>query len=281
MKNKMSRELDQFYTRSHTAQHVIETIQREVGSFSKFSFFLEPSAGKGALYRHLPRKKRLGIEIEPSKSFIERDFLSITDDEWKEMIPYEKNEVLVVGNPPFGKNGSTARKFLNRLADLSETICLILPSSFAKYTMKNKVHPNLHLSYSESLPSNSFTFDGEVYDVSTVLQIWIWKNEKREKKVPRKTHPDFEFLSPSKRKQMGDMKDVILVQRIGARAGQVMPPDSDKTSSNYHYLLPHVSNLRKRLLDLDLENAEYKYLTAGYPSIGQTELIEIYSLKWD
>lgn len=274
-----SRELDQFYTRKETAKDVIKMSRKTIGSFDNYKLFVEPSAGTGSLYNLLPKGKRIGVEIELTERFIHRDFLSISDEEFGEYVKYSTSEVVVIGNPPFGKNSSTAIEFVNRCSFIADTICMILPATFNKTSIQNKINLDLHLIYSQSLPKDSFIFEDAIKDVPSVFQIWKRKDEKRVKVNLPTTHNDFHFLTAQRYAQYtGD--DVIVIQRVGQRAGQIMPKNVQKSSTNYYYIVPDVPNLRKKLEKLDLENHPCKYETAGMPSISKTELIQIYSERY-
>lgn len=276
----VSRQLDKFYTRPQTAKIVVDEVKKEVGELDLFDLIVEPSAGEGALFDLFP-ENRLGIEIENTDRFLQMDFLSVTAEEWKLIVPYPHSKVIVIGNPPFGKNGSTALAFLNKSVDIADTICMILPATFLKPSMQNRVHPYLHLLKTVRLPDNSFTFEGQIWNVPTVFQIWKRKKDKRAKIHRSLTHKDFQFIDSSKfEKGKG-----IIVQRVGARAGQIMPVNSNKASKNYHYIIPNekleVDVLLERFSSLGLEEAECKTNTSGMPSISKSEIIDLYSRRFD
>jgi hypothetical protein len=85
------------------------------------------------------------------------------------------------------------------------------------------------------------------------------------------THEDFRFVE-----SLTSGKDVFIIQRVGARAGQILK-DVVKTSKNYYYIEPLKEGVLEKMKSLNLENSVSKYQTAGYPSIGKGELVEMYS----
>ena len=62
--------------------------------------------------------------------------------------------------------------FIKRSSEFADTIAFILPLSFAKPSMKNKIPEYFHLQYEEVLPDDSYLLDGESYSVKCVFQIW-------------------------------------------------------------------------------------------------------------
>ena len=55
------------------------------------------------------------------------------------------NKIHVIGNPPFGRQSSLAIKFIRHSAKFCNTISFILPKSFKKDSMRNKVPLDFHL----------------------------------------------------------------------------------------------------------------------------------------
>ena len=125
-------------------------------------------------------------------------------------------KVLVIGNPPFGQQNSIAVKFINHAAIFADRVAFILPISFKKESVQNRISLNMHLTYEEDLPKNSFTFNGDNYDVKCVFQIWDRKEEKRIKKAKTNlnTNNMFDFV------RKADSPDAV-IHRVGGRAGTV------------------------------------------------------------
>lgn len=263
-------EMDQFFTKPQIAKELISETDKLVG-FSNFDIIIEPSAGSGSFYDFLPQTKRIGIDIDatPQSPYIQKDFLLLTP---LELGIKDRDKVLIIGNPPFGKNSSKALQFLNHSFLFSNFVCFILPNTFNKTSIQNKIDLNFSLRYSKELPLNSFILNGQDYDVPCVFQIWEKSERQREKKKTVLTHKDFRFV-----KSLEDGKDVFIIQRVGARAGQILK-NTVKTSKNYYYIEPLTQGVLERFQSLNLENSRIKYQTAGYPSIGKGELIEMYDL---
>ncbi len=178
--------LDQFYTNVDVAKTCLSGI-----IFDDYDVVLEPSAGSGSFYNLLPTNKRFGIDLEPAHPEVSKqnffDFKHI-----------EGKKYFVVGNPPFGKNSSLAVKFFNHSAGFADRIAFVVPRTFRKVSIQNKLDLNFHLVREEMLPANSFHVPGgEQYNVPCVFQVWERRNYEREKVDLPVEHPDFVFLGTS------------------------------------------------------------------------------------
>jgi hypothetical protein len=244
---------DKFYTKSHIAKSCIEKIT------DNYDLWIEPSAGDGSFYSLLPCNK-IGIDIMPENSnLIKHDFLT-----W---FPINSGNFITIGNPPFGKNSSLAVKFFNHAATFSNTIAFIVPRTFEKTSVQNRLDKSFHLVYNEVLPQDSFLFNNENYSVPTVYQIWNKKSYFRETiKLPT-THYDFNFVN----KDDADFS----IQRVGVNAGKIKI-DFENLSSESHYFIK--SNVGKNLIEVmkSIDFGTVKYKTAGNPSISKSELVALY-----
>ena len=191
---------EQYYTPWDTAHELYETTLLIVGE--DFDNFVEPSAGKGAFLNLMPPDKRIGIDIDPlGKEIVEQDFFNFV---WPE------GKTITIGNPPFGRRGKLAMKFLNISAENSEVVAFILPAIFSKFTFYNRVHPYMQLQH--EIPVTEFDSPdgiGEGPKVNCVFQIWK-KSTRRRKKVVRPTscndfdmiHRHYSRTSPDERERL-------------------------------------------------------------------------------
>jgi hypothetical protein len=263
MKNKdQARDLDQFYTAPSYAQSFLNRITQTV-NLDSYDILLEPSAGSGSFYNLLDPNKRIGLDLDPkSPGIIQTDFF-----EW--VRPLGKT-IATIGNPPFGKNAGLAVKFFNHAAKFSEVIAFIIPRTFRKASIINRLHKKFHLVYDETVPLNSFLFKGNPYDVWCCAQIWIRKEESREP-IPvlkvEQVKQWFEIVDP-------DRSD-FSVQRVGGRAGQIRINDRCDFSplSNY-FIKAHDSRVLTVFQKINFDNV--KFNTAGNPSISPSELVELW-----
>lgn len=199
-----AKELDQFFTTEAMASECIEhfsKVSSDLG-YSKVSF-LEPSAGGGsfldAAYSH--NYKAIGADIEPQRddieyaNFIEDDLADVFTD-----LP-DKSELVVIGNPPFGKRSRLALEFINKSFNYADTVAFVLPIQFMKYlTMKN-IDKEAKLVINEIIDPDSFTFEGKPYSVRCVFQVWTKRRvsgtgltDYRIYSAPPTKHSDFEMF---------------------------------------------------------------------------------------
>ena len=261
---------DQFFTKLKVVKLCLELISKFVVDVD---IFIEPSAGSGNFYNQLPANKRIGLDIESQfQEIIECDFLK-----WDLPNNLLGEKVCFVGNPPFGKNSSLAIKFFNRSALLGDSICFILPRTFRKSSVINRLNEFFHLQHQIILPENSFELiDGTSYSVPTVFQIWIKKDFKREKIKTNSKHPDWEWTS----KEYAN----ISIRRVGINAGKVFNHTNVSESSHYFLKTKDIDKVFNNLKSIFEEqwnpktcsNLSCKYDTAGNPSLSKAEIVKEY-----
>lgn len=80
---------------------------------------------------------------------------------------------LVFTNPPFGKRGSLALKFINKASLDSDRLAFIVPSSFKKTSVLDSINPEMHLIGCYDLPDQNYRLpDGSTRFVKTTFQLW-------------------------------------------------------------------------------------------------------------
>jgi len=84
---------------------------------------------------------------------------------------------LVIGNPPFGRVSSLAIKFFNYSATWANVIAFIIPRTFRKISVQNKLDNMFHLVYDEEISNNPCCFSPQMM-VKCCFQIWEKKNKK-------------------------------------------------------------------------------------------------------
>ena len=111
--------LDKFYTIPTISEKCISTIGEKYG-WNRWDLVVEPSAGNGSFLSRIPTQKKIGIDISPEHpDILKKDFFEYTP------LP-EHTEILVIGNPPFGRVSSVAVKFFNHAAEWCSVIALSL-----------------------------------------------------------------------------------------------------------------------------------------------------------
>lgn len=156
---------DKFYTKPEIAAWLLQEIH-----LSSYSLVIEPSARNGSFSNQIINC--VALDIEPESSNIQKqDFLTYS--------PPQVPSILVIGNPPFGEQSSLAIKFFNYAENFASTIAFILPKSFRKVSIQNKLNLSFWLEKEIELPDNSFLLQGENYSVPCVFQVWEKKKGKR------------------------------------------------------------------------------------------------------
>lgn len=215
-------EHEQFFTKPAVAADV-STIIKSQSWFKELTAFIEPSAGGGALLKHFPGAK--GYDLVPQGEGIEQaDFLA---HEFKT----DPSKTLIFGNPPFGRGGSLALKFIQKAAKLADTIAFILPATFAKDSMKNRLPSTFHLVFEKKLPKDSFESpSGQLLDVICVFQIWRKGPDERVKNVFDAANSPVQFV----KLEQAD----FAVRKIGddKSLGRIETPANVKTQSSYFFL---------------------------------------------
>jgi len=182
--HRSSAALDQFYTNPEIAEFCLDKFLG-VLDFDGFDIILEPSAGSGAFFNLLPSLKKIGIDLEPKAD-------GIVCQDFFDFVPEISARYLVIGNPPFGRVSSLAVKFFNKAADFADTIAFIVPRTFKRVSIQNRLDLNFHLELTEDLPSGCFT---PKMDAKCCFQIWTKKTSKRTKVMLETKHEDFVFVS--------------------------------------------------------------------------------------
>lgn len=182
-------------------------------------------------------------------------------------------KILVIGNPPFGLQNSLAVKFINHAAVFADRVAFILPISFKKESVQNRINLNMHLTYEEEIPKNSFTLNGENYDVKCVFQIWDRKDEPRvrKQKTNLNTNNMFDFV------RKADSPDAV-IHRVGGRAGIVSLAWEDKTEMNHYFIRLKKESDRETLVSTveELNKISYpsRYHSVGPRSVSKAEMNE-------
>lgn len=257
-----ARQLDQFYTDPAYAQQFYDEISQTV-DLDQFDHLLEPSAGTGSFYNLLDKKKRIGLDLEPKAAgIIQTDFFDWT--------PPKKTRIATIGNPPFGKSAGLAIRFFNRAAEFSDVIAFVIPRTFRKASVINRLDPHFHCVYDETVPDHSFIFKGTRYNVPCAAQIWVREKKPRDRictfKLEQISHI-FELVQPA--------DSDFAIQRVGGRAGLIRTTDRMEFSAESHYFIrAHDPRVLSVFQNVNFDTV--KFNTAGNPSVSPSELIELW-----
>ena len=253
--------LDKFYTTPETAAFCLSLLD-----LSTYNQIIEPSAGSGSFSNLIPQCEAYDLQPE-SENIIKQDWLA-----YKQKRSTQKS-VLVVGNPPFGVQNNLALKFINHSAEFATSIAFILPKSFLKQSLQNRIHSSFHLEFSQELPQYSFELDGLPADVPSVFQLWNYSE------IPR---PQPVLLQSDKIKfvKQSDNPD-LYVQRVGGKAGKAgLDWKSRSPQSNYFIKLLSTDISKEQFVD-NINNINFveKDWSVGPRSISKQEFIGIVETK--
>lgn len=245
--------MDKFYTSDSVVDLVLKMFEKHVNVVDD-DVIVEPSAGDGSFYKKLSHHHVIALDIEPEhEDVIRQDFLTFVPP---------RATIHVIGNPPFGKNGSMALKFIKKSHEFADTISFILPKSFKKESVQMKVPRDLELIAQIDLPSNSFLLEKRPYNVPCVFQIW------RKSSVSR-TYESLKPVGFSFVKK--EDKHTCAIRRVGGTAGKIVY-DTDRCNVNcFYFIRIDDSSLLTKLKDIDIEEKNY---TTGPRSISKRDVIK-------
>jgi hypothetical protein len=256
---------DQFYTKKSIAELCIQRIIEKIPHAADMQW-IEPAAGSGAFLNLVPpTTEKLGIDIEPkSPGILKGDFLLWTPPK----IPAKQR--LLFGNPPFGRQGSIAKKFIQHSAEIgASVIAFILPRSFVKPSMSSAFPLHYHMVSSEELPDNSFVVNTTPYDVPCVFQIWEKREEFRQ--VKAKVEPNsFKYVKAG-------VPFHIAIRRVGVNAGRTFLFTAGPFSAQSHYFIELSLSAQAKQTEIitRLNAHEFPTNTTGPRSLSKSEINEV------
>lgn len=267
--------MDQFYTRDEIAEYCYNIVLNKINLYS-VDLFMEPSAGRGSFFKLFPVHIRVGIDLEPKYNGIqEMDFFDYKPDN-------TYKNICVVGNPPFGRISSLAIKFFNHAAsfDNVDVIAFIIPRTFKRVSVQNRLNLNFHLIYNEDLPLKPCCFEPEM-SAKCCFQVWQRQDHPRTEVVLDSTHPDFEFLSMGPKDENNQPTPPVgadfALLAYGGQCGRIV-------HDNLHTLRPKSWHWIRSNIDVDVLIDRFNQLdysisqdTVRQNSIGRKELIYLYT----
>ena len=170
---------------------------------------------------------------------IQADFL-----EWETM----DTDLLTISNPPFGRNNALSVPFFNRAAKFSSHIAFLVPRSWRKWSVQNRLDTRFHLvldvdvavQYEDVLGAKI----AKRNDLRTCFQIW----EKRLELRPVIAVPDNGFI------QKSSPNDADLAIRVfGYGCGTVMNDFPRQPNTTLMFLRVLDKSIESALQDLDYE----------------------------
>jgi hypothetical protein len=263
---------DKYFTKPSTVDLCLSKMD-----LSSYDLIFEPSVGCGSFLHKLPKGKSSGADISPDiPNVVQLDFYNIQKViELLDLQTNSKKKYLSIGNPPFGYMAQMAIDFFNGCALFSDSIAFILPRTFRKISVTNRLAMNFHLRQELLLPKDSFmvmdpsspTLTSE-YDVPCTFQIWDKSDVLRKKVQPKTESKHLEFV-----KDINKAKYAF--RRVGGLAGDLYDTNSKDRSMSppSHFYINCKPKIAKLLRNFKWGPESSKYDTAGNPSISKNELI--------
>jgi hypothetical protein len=161
---------EQFYTPITLAHTLVKNVEAVLGSLQGKSV-LEPAGGTGSFVEAAFAKGAIEVisfDIEPlHEKVLLGNFL---DQE------LTQQNLITISNPPFGRNNSLSIPFFNHAALCSDAICFIVPRSWRKWSVTNRLDLNFELVSDQDIDIDYVDSSGELISdksrLATCFQIW-------------------------------------------------------------------------------------------------------------
>lgn len=170
---------EQFYTPAALALSLTQALGPLIGGLEG-RLVIEPAGGTGAFIKAAKLEGAssvISFDIEPKAEevlladFLEADLTGISG-------------AVTISNPPFGRNNSLSIPFFNKAAKHSDFIAFIVPRSWRKWSVMNRLDRNFHLIHDEDLSIDYVDDLGEMVwqksNLRTCFQVWQRKDVERE-----------------------------------------------------------------------------------------------------
>jgi predicted RNA methylase len=158
---------EQYYTPATTADEIMENVKSLLGKVDLLPL-LEPAGGTGNFIESAQRvgfKTIVSYDIEPHHPLVQQgSFLEQN---------LEISGAVTVSNPPFGRNNSLSVPFFNHAAKYSELIVFIVPRSWRKWTVQNKLDRRFHLVRDDDLTINYEDARGSLLSKKNLLRTCV------------------------------------------------------------------------------------------------------------
>ena len=190
---------EQYYTPGNLASELVSVVARLVPDFASRTV-LEPAGGTGAFVDAATAlgAKVVSLDIEPLHVSVQRfDFLEAE---------LRLSNAVTISNPPFGRNNSLSIPFFNRAADHSEYIAFIVPRSWRKWSVINRLDPRFHLISDQDIVVDYVDASGKRLSEKKILATCFQVYQRRDSLRPKVVVADMGLV----KKVSPDEADVAL-----------------------------------------------------------------------
>lgn len=161
---------EQYYTPRPLALVLVAQIEKVLGSLAGKTV-LEPAGGTGSFIdavQAIGVAKVISFDIEPLHELV--TFGDFLEQEIKE------SNLITISNPPFGRNNSLSIPFFNHAAKVSDAICFIVPRSWRKWSVTNRLDLGFALALDLDIDIDYVDAAGtplsDKNHLATCFQIW-------------------------------------------------------------------------------------------------------------
>jgi len=261
-KTGLKRDLsDKFYTKPEVTKRLCSIFEQQI-NIKEGDLIIEPSAGTGNWCLHLHKYNLISYDIDPQgPNILQQNFLNLN------LTGCFHLPLHFIGNPPFGRQASIAKKFIKNICncDKTKSIAFILPKSFKKDSFQKVFPLHFHLIYQEDIEDKAFIVNGEDYTVPCIFQ--IWKREDHNRIINPIIEPiNYRFVKK-------DEEPDFSLRRVGVYAGKI-DSEIDSKSIQSHYFIKldkHINNfIEKYDSSVKFEHNN----TVGAKSISKQEFIK-------
>jgi hypothetical protein len=252
---------EQYYTPVPLAFSLLDSVEQILGSLNGKKV-LEPAGGTGAFIQAAMAKgckEVISFDIEPLHSEVQLG--SFLDQKLT-----EKN-LITISNPPFGRNNSLSIPFFNHAAEVSDAICFIVPRSWRKWSVTNRLDLNFELIFDMDLDIDYVDAKGELISdksrLATCFQIWKKTTSAR---VPVK------------------VKDMGIIEKVGPEQADVSMTVFGYGCGTVKQIFDRVPNTTQLFLKLNhpgaLEALTSVDYSRFYKSTAYTEALSIQEINY-
>lgn len=264
---------DKFYTKPEIVDQCLSKLESQF-PWTSWDLVVEPSAGNGRFFTKIPHPRKIGLDLKPEhEAILSQDFFTFQP-------PSDARRILVVGNPPFGKISSLAIQFFQHAANWATVIAFIVPRTFRRISVQNRLPLEFHLLHDEDIPVEPCAFEPPMM-AKCCFQIWTRGTESRERTVLPLTHPHWKFLSLGPNDANGQPTPPqgasFALRAYGGKIGEIRTTNlGELRPKSWHWIQATgpADVLCQRFLSLDYSQS---LDTARQNSLGKAELVRLYS----
>jgi hypothetical protein len=250
---------EQFYTPRKLALELVETALPYLPPASQTTF-LEPAAGNGSFVEALSEigaHKVIALDRYPAIATIQQaDFLESE---------FAETNLVTITNPPFGRNNALSIPFFNHAAKFSQTICFLVPRSWRKWSVTNRLDLRFHLVHDSDV---FVSYEDKAGDpirqkngLRTCFQIWQRRDKPREKVLV----PDNRLVE-----KCSPQEADIALRVFGYGCGTVLDSFDRKPNTTMMFLKVNSKTAAKALAGLDF--SRFSERTAYTQALAFTEI---------